>query len=369
MAKVKFSPRKPSRRDQFYMTGNLFDVDPAERHLQRPATPPAPPQVDLENDIHPSIADFIVNTRARQAEPAPSNEIEDMLAMSPDTASSSSTDRMTFLSFGSGSSGNCAYLGCGDTGLLIDAGIDPDTVRDGLRRHGINPRTVKGIIVTHDHSDHVKYAYGFVRKRTDMAIYCTPKTLSGLLRRHSISRRIKDYHRAIYKEFAFNIGPFEITPFETSHDGTDNVGYYITCGGRSLAIATDLGCITPRVDHYMRLADNIIIEANYDAHMLATGPYPLYLQARIAADRGHLDNTVTGAFLASIASERLRNIFLCHLSHDNNQPELALATVRKALAEAGFDRIGDASGSIESRDMPLQLYALLRSETSLLMSL
>lgn len=136
-----------------------------------------------------------------------------------------------------------------------------------------------------------------------------------------------------------------------------------------MAIATDLGCITPRVDFYMRQANHIVIESNYDARMLANGPYPMHLRARIAADAGHLDNAVTGKFLAGIYSERLRNVFLCHLSHDNNEPSVALETVRQALAEAGATEVGDGSGSLEARSMKLQLIALPRTEASPLFTL
>lgn len=313
-------------------------------------------------DIHPSISKY-ADKVGRIASTSLANSLE-MGSMSV-----ASPARLSFISFGSGSSGNCSYLGTPEGGILIDAGVNADEVLDGMRRHGINPKSVRGIILTHDHTDHVKYVYPLVKKRTDVGIYCTPKTLTGLLRRHSISRRIKDFHRPIYKEFPFKLGPFEITPFDVSHDGTDNVGYFIEHGNQKMAVATDLGCITPRVDFYMRQANHIVIESNYDARMLATGPYPMHLKARIVADNGHLDNCVTGKFLAEIVSAKLRNVFLCHLSQDNNTPQLALATVKNALIEAGVTAIGDATGSMESRDLPLQLTALPRREPSLLFTL
>lgn len=244
---------------------------------------------------------------------------------------------LVFMSFGSGSSGNCAYLGDEHSGFLIDAGVDAAMVSDTLRRHGIHMEKVLGIILTHDHSDHVRYAYQFLRHNRHMALFCTPRALSGLLRRHNISRRIKDYHRPVYKEFEFQLGNFTVTPFEVSHDGTDNAGFFIShSGGRhTFAVATDLGCITPRVDHYMRRASHIMLEANYDLRMLMAGPYPEYLKRRISDVRGHLDNSDTARFLAGILSPALRSVFLCHLSHDNNTPETALATVGQALRDTG----------------------------------
>ena len=241
------------------------------------------------------------------------------------------SDRIFFMSFGSGSSGNCSYIGDRSGGFLIDAGVEVAKVVEGLRRNGISMDHVAGICRTHDHGDHMKYVYQIVRKYRHIPVYCTPKTFNGLLRRHSISRRIKDYHSPIYKEFPFKIGNFEVTAFDVSHDGTDNAGFFIAHGGGSIAVATDLGNITGRVDYYMRQAQFIVIEANYDAAMLRDGHYPEYLKARIAADNGHLDNMVTAGYLASIYNPGIRAVFLCHLSHDNNTPETAMATMINSL--------------------------------------
>lgn len=315
-----------------------------------------------ELPVHPSIADFALHfpgNRSSDGADDIGSPLADEIEPSPATPSP-----MLFLSFGSGSSGNCTYVGTHREGVLIDAGVDAKTVIDGLRDNGLSIDCVKGICLTHDHSDHVRFIYTIVRKHTRIGVYCTPKILSGILRRHSLSRRIKDYHRPIYKEFPFTVAGMEITAFDVSHDGTDNNGFFISRDSQSLAIATDLGCITPRVDHYMRQASHIMIEANYDAHMLATGPYPIYLRARIEADRGHLDNAETARFVASVYSPALKHIFLCHLSNDNNTPEKAVEAVRNALLDAGADGVGDGSNSIESRQCAVQLAALPRYGTS-----
>ncbi|MCM1070297.1 MAG: MBL fold metallo-hydrolase [Alistipes timonensis] len=277
-------------------------------------------------------------------------------------------DKLTFISFGSGSSGNCAYIGDSSTGLLIDAGVDANTVTDELRRYGIKMDHIKGILLTHDHSDHVRYVYTLVRKRPHIGVYCTPKVLNGILRRHSISNRIKDYHRPIYKEHPFRIGSFEATAFEVLHDGTDNAGFFITRGRHSMAVATDLGKISERADHYMRQANYLMIEANYDSAMLAAGSYPEYLKARIRSDNGHLDNAVTAEYLARIYTAKLKNIFLCHLSRDNNRPDIAYAAVEKALAAVGV-RVGNCSNTPYDRSAPLQLMALPRFDSSGLITL
>ncbi|MBD5178169.1 MAG: MBL fold metallo-hydrolase [Bacteroides sp.] len=243
-------------------------------------------------------------------------------------------DAIRFMSFGSGSSGNCSYVGDKSGGFLIDAGVDPAKVEKELHEKGIEMTKVRGILLTHDHGDHVRYVYTFLRNNRHMLVYCTPKIMNGILRRHAISRRIRDYHRAIYKEFEFKIANnFIVTPFEVSHDGSDNCGFYITHGSLSMAVATDLGCITERVAHYMSRVNFMVIESNYDLEMLMNGSYPDYLKARIVAERGHLDNTVSAEFVAGLWTPKLSHVFLCHLSNDNNRPEKAFGAYRQAFAK------------------------------------
>lgn len=272
-------------------------------------------------------------------------------------------DRLRFMSFGSGSSGNCAYLGDDRFGLLIDAGIDMTKVVSELTRHGIAMSSIGGIVLTHDHGDHIRYAYTIVRKYRHIRIYCTPKTLNGILRRHNVSRRIKDYHQPVFKEFPFHLGNFVITPFDVSHDGSDNSGFFISAGRHNFVVAPDMGKITERADHYIRMANYLMIESNYDADMLMKGTYPEYLKARIIADNGHMDNADTAAYLASIYTPALKNIFLCHLSHDNNTPQIALHRVSEALSTNGI-KVGDGSGSLETRGADVQLLALPRFDST-----
>ena len=347
--KIKFRPNinQPS----------LFDEPALIEKFRAPSPTPEEP--------HQSIRDFVVEvSRTRHGSgTAPRSALEmDPTALQP-------VSTLSFMSFGSGSSGNCAYIGDETGGVLIDAGVEPDEVKAGLKANGLSMNDVKGICLTHDHSDHVRYVYSLVRKHQHIGVYCTPRILQGLLRRHSISRRLKDYYKPIYKEFSFRIANFEITPFDVSHDGSDNAGFFIVSGDHRFAVATDLGCITERVEYYMRQAQHIMIESNYDAEMLRTGPYPLYLKSRIAADTGHLDNAVTARFVASLADGPLRNIFLCHLSHDNNLPDIAVGAVRTALLEAGVSGVGDASGSPEARECAVQLMALPRFDATPLMKL
>lgn len=272
-------------------------------------------------------------------------------------------ERLNFISFGSGSSGNCSYLGDDRFGVLIDAGVDSTKVVNELQRHAIKMTSIGGIILTHDHGDHVRYAYAFLRRFQHLRLYCTPKALNGILRRHNVSRRIKDYHQPIFVEHPFHIGNFVITPFSVPHDGTDNCGFYISAGNQSFVVATDMGRVSERADYYMRQANHLMIEANYDLEMLLRGPYPEYLKARIISERGHMDNAATAAYLKEMWTPRLNDIFLCHLSHDNNTPPKALESVGDALTAAGA-KVGDGSGSLEARQADVQLTALPRFDAT-----
>lgn len=267
-----------------------------------------------------------------------------------------------FMSFGSGSSGNCYYVGTADEGILVDAGVDFNMMARAMHDNGLSFANVRGIILTHDHGDHIRYAYGMLRKYKNIGLYCTPRVLNGILRRHNVSRRIKDYHHPIYKEFTFTLAGMQITPFEVKHDGSDNSGFYIDFGSTSLTIATDLGVISDRPAHYLRQSQSIVIESNYDRTMLDQGPYPAYLKSRIISETGHLDNQVTADFVAGMYTDRLRNVFLCHLSHENNTPEIAVETMTRALASVGVTRLGDGLNPLTERDVQLSLVALPRTE-------
>lgn len=270
---------------------------------------------------------------------------------------------INYLSFGSGSSGNCCYVGTKHGGFLIDAGVRAEDVLLSLKQNGVKIENVKGILLTHDHSDHVKYAYTILRNHKHIRLFCTNRVLNGLLRRHGISKRIKDYHVPIFKEIPFKLAGTEITAFDVPHDGTDNMGFSVNYDNRNFVIATDLGRVTERARYYMSRADYLVIESNYDLPMLINGPYPEYLKSRIRTDHGHLDNSDTAAFLKEIWTPSLKYIFLCHLSKDNNTPQKALKAVREALEQRGI-KIGDGQETLSDRKADVQLLALPRFDTT-----
>lgn len=258
----------------------------------------------------------------------------DDLELPPSFAAS--PDRLRFLSLGSGSSGNCYYVGTPQHGILIDAGVNNRDVAARLKANGIDIATIHGLFLTHDHADHVSHAYALLRQFRHLRLYCTLRTLEGLLMRHRISRRIREYHYPIFKEHQYAFDNFAIIPFETMHDGSDNCGFAIKAANTTFVIATDTGKITERADYYLRQADAIMIETDYDDFMLEHGRYGEHLKARIRSEKGHLDNATAAQYITKIYSPRLKYLFLCHLSENHNTPETAMATMQNALRTIGI---------------------------------
>ena len=269
--------------------------------------------------------------------------------------------RIFYQSFGSGSSGNCCYVGTASGGLMIDAGVREDAVEMLLKSNGIGMDKVKGILLTHDHNDHVKYVYKFLRNHKGISLFCTNRVMNGILRHHNVSRRIKDFHVPIFKEIPFKVCDFEVTAFETSHDGTDNMGFHLNYQNRPFVLATDMGIVTTRARHYISQAHYLVMEANYDLQMLMEGPYPEHLKARIVTTTGHMQNEDTAKLLKDIYHEKLSHIFLCHLSAENNTPSKAVIAVKGALEEIGL-KVGRGDDSLEDRSADVSLMALPRLE-------
>lgn len=318
-------------------------------------------QLELPFDIDDNHdSDFVTPSAATSL----GNAISDLEVDDADIAANhAGRHNLHYISFASGSSGNSCYVGNEKGGIVIDAGIRADQIEDILREHGIRMSHVKALILTHDHSDHVRYSYNLLRNNRHLSLLCTPRVLNGLLRRHSISKRIKEYHTPIFKEIPFHVADMEITAFEVPHDGSDNMGFSIEFEGHRFVLATDLGSVTERARYYMSQANYLVIEANYDAEMLRTGRYPEYLKARIRAANGHLDNRDTAEFLSQIVNPNLKYVFLCHLSKDNNTPMLALREVRQALEQVG-KKVGNAEETISDRRADIQLMALPRFDAT-----
>jgi phosphoribosyl 1,2-cyclic phosphodiesterase len=221
-------------------------------------------------------------------------------------------------------------LECHNIGILIDAGIGVRTIKKRLKEQGIGLEQVCAVLVTHDHSDHIKSIVPLVES-LHIPVYTTAAIEGGINRSHCVGNKLVGCVKRIEKGIPFQIFDFRIEAFEIPHDATDSVGFFIEAADVSIVFVTDLGEITTMAAAYLQRARYLVLEANYDTEMLIAGSYPYYLQQRIASSIGHLSNTDMAAFLGTAWQSHWQNIWLCHLSKDNNTPERALQAVSEAL--------------------------------------
>lgn len=263
-----------------------------------------------------------------------------------------------FLSLGSGSSGNCYYLATKTCGILIDAGIGIRSIKKIFKDYALNLDTIRAVLITHDHADHIK-AVGHLAKKHSIPIYSTPEVHAGINWSYCMTEKLDNAHRRfINKEETIQIEDFSITCFEVPHDATDNVGYCISVGDKTFSFITDIGHITDTAAAYIERSNYLILEANYDETMLQMGPYPQHLKARIASPNGHMSNSEMANYLAEHFPAGLKYLWLCHLSKDNNHPELAYKTVETAFKQHGiaFDENGVQVIPLK-RTTPSELYS------------
>lgn len=244
---------------------------------------------------------------------------------------------LQFISLASGSSGNCYYFNCNGYGLLIDLGIGIRAFRRTCSNYGVKLADVRAILVTHDHTDHVK-AVGVLSQTFHLPVYATERVHRSMKLNHFISKKVPPaLQYVIEKQKEFSLGPFAVTPFNVPHDSADNNGYILRADGKCVVLMTDIGHFTEEMPGIVGQADYLIVESNYDEAMLAAGRYPVRLQQRIRGGYGHTSNRQTAAFLADHLNPRLiRRVWLCHLSAENNLPRLALQASADALRSAGF---------------------------------
>ncbi|WP_288325862.1 MBL fold metallo-hydrolase [uncultured Phocaeicola sp.] len=263
--------------------------------------------------------------------------------------------KIKFISLASGSSGNCYFIGTDAYGILVDAGIGIRTIKKHLKDLGIGLDTIRAVLITHDHADHIK-AVGHLGEKFGIPVYSTPEVHIGINKSYCVTEKLSTSVRYLNKGTQIQIEDLSITAFEVPHDGTDNVGYCIEADGKIFSFLTDLGHITSTAAEYICRANYLILEANYDEEMLKMGPYPQYLKERIAGPNGHMSNRETAEFLAENITERLKYIWLCHLSKDNNHPELAYKTVELLLRSKGVLVGKDVQLIALKRNTPSELY-------------
>ena len=257
---------------------------------------------------------------------------------------------MRMCSIASGSSGNWIYVGRDDTHLLIDTGISKNRIEEGLKRLEIKGDELNGILITHEHSDHIQ-GLGVFSRKYEIPVYATPGTIEGILSYSGLGRMPEGLLHPIHTDEAFVLGDVTVNPFAISHDANEPSGYRLECGGKSVAVATDLGKYDDYTVEHLQNLDAVLLEANHDIHMLEVGGYPYYLKQRILGDRGHLSNELSGRLLCDILHDDLKHIVLGHLSKENNYAKLAYETVKLEVTLADNDYRGeDLDMFVASRD-------------------
>lgn len=239
---------------------------------------------------------------------------------------------MEICSISSGSSGNCIYVGTNETHLLIDTGISGKKIIEGLEFFDKKPEDICGILITHEHSDHIKGIGAFLKKYK-VPIYGTIETLSAVKRQAGGKSIPVELMIFINPGEEFNIGDITVKVTSTSHDAANSVCYRFSNGGQSIAMATDLGCYDQAIMEHLSDADILYLESNYDPEMLMVGSYPYYLKLRIDGNKGHLSNDLSAELVSKVMTDRLMGLILAHLSGDNNFPDLAYQTHLNMLNE------------------------------------
>ena len=240
-----------------------------------------------------------------------------------------------FLSAASGSSGNCYILKTEETAVLIDVGTTGKRIIEGLSEMGLSPENVDGILVTHEHTDHVKSLKMIGKKASSARIYGSSETLHAV-RDMAPGERFFEVEPGA----AFTVGDMKIRAFSLSHDAAGPLGYSVISGDKMCTVVTDTGCITEEMFGYIRESDLLVLEANHEVNVLMMGSYPYYLKQRIVGDKGHISNETAGSTLCRMLRERRNGntprVILAHLSRENNTPEQAFLTVKNMLFDEDF---------------------------------
>lgn len=247
---------------------------------------------------------------------------------------------MRFACLGSGSEGNGLVVEVGASRVLLDCGFSMKETVARLARLGLEPTDLNGIVVTHEHSDHIGGVTRLANK-FNLPVWLTHGSLAYLsnLDQMPMDARVIDSHDA------FAVGDIQVEPFPVPHDAREPIQFVFGDGQHRLGVLTDTGMITPHIEQMLSGCDALVLECNHDATMLANGPYPTSLKQRVGGRFGHLDNQAAAALLRDIDTQSLTHIIAAHLSHKNNLPELARAALASAL-NCAEDWVGIADQAI-----------------------
>lgn len=234
---------------------------------------------------------------------------------------------MRLCSIASGSSGNCIYVGSDATHLLIDVGISGKKTELGLNSLQVTGSDIDGILITHEHADHIN-GLGVLARKYGIPVYATAGTIEAMKNNRAIGNVDESLFHEVNADEKFTIKDLVVDPMRISHDAAEPVAYRVRYEKQKVAVITDLGYYDDYTVESLKNVDALLIEANHDVNMLQVGHYPYYLKQRILGNRGHLSNENSGRLLSRLLHDNIKGILLGHLSQENNLPELAYEAVR-----------------------------------------
>jgi phosphoribosyl 1,2-cyclic phosphodiesterase len=237
---------------------------------------------------------------------------------------------MRFCVLGSGSKGNCTYVEAGGTAVLIDAGFSGREIERRLAAIGVDPASLTALLLTHEHSDHLRGA-AVLSRRLRIPVFANSATFDAAGR--GLDRLYG--HQEFAAGVSFHFRDLTIHPFSISHDAADPVGFLVADQHFTLGYCTDTGTVSRLIAHRLAGCHALVLESNHDPEMLRAGPYPLPLQQRVRSKTGHLANDTAADLLQGLLHDRLEQVVLAHISETNNRPELVMAAARQVLAGAG----------------------------------
>ena len=261
-------------------------------------------------------------------------------------------NRMKVVVLGSGSKGNASVVKTSNTTILVDAGLSARQLTRRLAKVGVDPESLDGILLTHEHRDHTRGLEVFLRR-------CPTPVFTNALTRESLEDRLNrgvDW-RIFQQGHGFKVGEIDVEAFALPHDAVDPVGFVCQVNDASIGIATDLGYVTNLIRDRLQGVDALLVESNYDDKMLDQDPKrPWSIKQRISSRHGHLSNAQTAELVEGLLSHGLRTVMLGHLSGDCNSPELAMSVIR----EVGTD--GQLVVHVASQDEPTEWMSIGRED-------
>ncbi|MDR0880704.1 MAG: MBL fold metallo-hydrolase [Clostridioides sp.] len=261
-----------------------------------------------------------------------------------------------YCSVGSGSSGNCHFIGYKGTNILVDAGLSGKTITNGLKEIEVDTSTLKGIFITHEHIDHIKGA-GILSRKLDIPIYANVKTWMAM--QEKLGKIDEKNMKVFENDKTYSLENIVVRPFSIEHDAADPVGYnFYSDNDEKISIATDMGCITENVKKHLFNSKLVVLESNYDKNMLMMGSYRYALKKRVMSDIGHLSNDEAAKFAVELIKQGTEELLLAHLSKENNFPELAYETTKGILAEHEIAVGEDVNLEILRRSSPSKIYRI-----------